>query len=316
MNKHKEEMENLLKKLQAAEKVNDDGNCVDNCDSDNEFGTTITQAQEYFSKCDEIFNELHDKICEKLRQSEYVENSTPSVDCTVEMPNIKLNDVTDHLGRTLLHAACENGNYNLAWFLLQAGSNPNAKETCGVTPLGIAIIQKNKPLCELLLDYHACAPGPLFVNIPSPLELAEKMELTDIYNTLNRTQSDSDNDDDDIAQYGTSFKRIGSSANNYNVKDSCSQTNINRQTPGFLTGIIGDQGTCKTIRGVMARTSVHEWIGLVPGDMHTKGYFCEACFKEQGPGGFHYIVNNIMKRPKLTRDAFKKKNLTQEIYFG
>lgn len=66
----------------------------------------------------------------------------------------------------------------------------------------------------------------------------------------------------------------------------------------------------------MARTSVHEWIGLVPGDKHTKGYFCEACLKEQGPGGFHYIVNNIMKRPKLTRDAFKKKILTQEIYFG
>ena len=154
------------------------------------------------------------------------------------MPNIKLNDVTDHLGRTLLHAACENGNYNLAWFLLQAGSNPNAKETCGVTPLGIAVIQKNKPLCELLLDYHACAAGPLFVNVPSPLELAEKMELTDIYNTLNRTQSDSDNDDD-IAQYDTSFKRIGSSADDYNVKDLCSQTNINRQTPGFLTGIVG-----------------------------------------------------------------------------
>ena len=162
---------------------------------------------------------------------------------------------------------------------------PIAKETCGVTPLGIAVIQKNKPLCELLLDYHACAAGPLFVNVPSPLELAEKMELTDIYNTLNRTQSDSDNDDDDIAQYDTSFKRIGSSANDCNVKDSCSQTNINRQTPGFLTGIVGDQGTCKTIRGVMACTSVHEWIGLVPGDMHTKGYFCEACFKEQGPGG-------------------------------
>ena len=147
-------------------------------------------------------------ICAKLRQPEYVENSTLSVNCAVEMPNIKFNDITDHL----FYAACENGNYNLAWFLLQAGSNPNAKETCGVTPLGIAVIQKNKPLCELLLNYHACAAGPLFVNVPSPLELAEKMELTDIYNTLNRTQSDSDNDDDDIAQYDTSFKRIGCSA--------------------------------------------------------------------------------------------------------
>ena len=30
----------------------------------------------------------------------------------------------------------------------------------GVTPLGIAVIQKNKSLCELVLDYHACAAAP------------------------------------------------------------------------------------------------------------------------------------------------------------
>ena len=42
-------------------------------------------------------------------------------------------------------------------------------------------------------------------------------------------------------------------------------------------------------------------------DMHAKGYFCEARFKEQGPGGFRFIVNNVMRRPKLISDAFKKK---------
>ncbi len=91
---------------------------------------------------------------------------------------VQLNEITDHLGRTLLHAACESGNYSFACFLLQAESNPNAKETCGVTPLGIAVIKKNKQLCELLIKYHACATGPLFVNVPSPLELAKKIDLT------------------------------------------------------------------------------------------------------------------------------------------
>ena len=91
------------------------------------------------------------------------------------MPDIKLNDITDRLERTLLHAASENGSYNLALFLLQEGSSPNAIATCGDTPLGIAVIQKNKPLCELLLDYHACAAGPLFVNSPSPLEQANPL---------------------------------------------------------------------------------------------------------------------------------------------
>ncbi len=92
MNQHKEEMQNLLAQHQAAEKeyihvdtldeeMNDDGNCIDNGDSDEEFGTTLTQAQGYFSKCDKIFNELH-KITAKLSQSEYAKNN--SVDCTIE----------------------------------------------------------------------------------------------------------------------------------------------------------------------------------------------------------------------------------------
>ena len=57
----------------------------------------------------------------------------------------------------------------------------------------------------------------------------------------------------------------------------------------------------------MGRTSVYNWVGIVPGDMRAKGHFCEACFKEQGPGGFHFILNKVMRRPKLTSDAFKKK---------
>ena len=72
-------------------------------------------------------------------------------------------------------------------------------------------------------------------------------------------------------------------------------------------GLVGDQGTCKTIRGVMDRASAYEWAGIIPGDLHNKGYLCEACFTEQGPGGFHYICNKVMKRPKLITDASKKK---------
>ena len=41
--------------------------------------------------------------------------------------------------------------------------------------------------------------------------------------------------------------------------------------------------------------------------MHTKGYLAEACFKEQDPGGFHYLISKVMNRPKLIKDAFKKK---------
>ena len=40
--------------------------------------------------------------------------------------------------------------------------------------------------------------------------------------------------------------------------------------------------------------------------MHYKGYLYEACIKEQGSGGFHIVVNKVMKRPKLTSEVFKK----------
>ena len=90
-----------------------------------------------------------------------------------------------------------------------------------------------------------------------------------------------------------------------------------RSFPGFLTGVVGDIGTCKTNRGVMSRSASHQWVGIIPGDMHTKGYLAEACFKEQGCGGFHHLVQKVMKRPKLTKEAdLRKKNLQKETWTG
>jgi hypothetical protein len=310
MSQHKENMTTILEKLQATDieyKNTFDTNAIDNIngsddesdDSESEFSTTLTQAQKHFSKCDKMFKELYDNIAAKVEESMYNE----SVASLIEMLRTMNLSVTDHLGRTLLHVACEHGNVNLASCLLQAGINPNAKEMCGATALVISIIQKNKQLCQLLIHHQACVTGPLFVTIPSPLEIASKMEQTEIIEILNSNDSDSENDD--IASYDATFKY------GHNVEKNCPEKHshdrvINRQTPGFLTGVVGDQGTCKTNRGVLARTSAHKWVGIIPGDLHTKGHFCEACFKEQGPGGFHFIVNKIMKRPKLTADAFKK----------
>jgi hypothetical protein len=36
--------------------------------------------------------------------------------------------------------------------------------------------------------------------------------------------------------------------------------------------------------------------------MHAKGYLFEAAFKAMGVGGFHKVVNDVMKRPKLTKE--------------
>ena len=36
-------------------------------------------------------------------------------------------------------------------------------------------------------------------------------------------------------------------------------------------------------------------IAEVIGDLHTKGYLCEAVYKAQKSGAFMYIVNKVMK---------------------
>jgi hypothetical protein len=199
MSQHKENMTTILEKLQATDieyKNTFDTNAIDNIngsddesdDSESEFSTTLTQAQKHFSKCDKMFKELYDNIAAKVEESMYNE----SVASLIEMLRTMNLSVTDHLGRTLLHVACEHGNVNLASCLLQAGINPNAKEMCGATALVISIIQKNKQLCQLLIHHQACVTGPLFVTIPSPLEIASKMEQTEIIEILNSNDSDSE----------------------------------------------------------------------------------------------------------------------------
>ena len=82
------------------------------------------------------------------------------------------------------------------------------------------------------------------------------------------------------------------------------------QCKEFPTAVVGDVGTCKNnvVSGIKIS---HGMDGQVPGDMHTKGYLFEAVFKAHGVGGFHKVVNNVMNRPKLTKEAFKKRKFQE-----
>ena len=89
----------------------------------------------------------------------------------------------------------------------------------------------------------------------------------------------SDAEDDDIAAYDPIFSRSTNLPRTHS--DSVVTNNFQRANPGFITGVVGDVGTCKTNRGVMSRSTAYNWVGIIPGDLHTKGYFAESCFKEQ-----------------------------------
>ena len=97
-----------------------------------------------------------------------------------------------------------------------------------------------------------------------------------------------------------------------NSSDSSCEANPDRSTEGFITGVVGDVGTCKSNRGVIERSSSLSWFGIIVGDLHMKGSFVEICFKEQGPGGFHHLVKVVMKRSKLNEDAFKSKKYEKD----
>lgn len=156
------------------------------------------------------------------------------------------------------------------------------KEDCGVTPLTIVVLLHDKDICQQLLSCGASIKGPLFVNVPSPLAVAEKLELTEICEIM---QPDSSEDEDEaISSYDTSFRIPSCSVDKRREKKE-----INRSCDGYITGVVGDLGTCKNNRSVMARSKAYSWVGIIPGDLHTKGHIVEACFKQQGPGGFHYL---------------------------
>ena len=149
---------------------------------------------------------------------------------------------------------------------------------------------KVKSMCERSPVYQ-CS---LFTNVPNPMAVAKKMELAEILEILNPTSSDEE--DDDLCSYDPTFQSVQSQVSVATTKNN--NKACTRSSPGFITGVVGDVGTCITNCGVMSRSSSHDWVGIICGTMHTKGYLAEACFKEQGPGEFHYLVHKVLKRQK------------------
>ena len=83
----------------------------------------------------------------------------------------------------------------------------------------------------------------------------------------------------------------------------------------FPTGIVGDIGACKVTRSVKnTNNTACGWYTEIPGDMHAQGHLCEETFKAHGKGGFHNVVHDIMQRPKLSEEAFKKRKFQEQNF--
>ena len=66
-----------------------------------------------------------------------------------------LNMQNDFTGTTLLIRSVQNGNYNIAEYLLENGADPNLQSCNGDTALHQAILKKNHKLINLLLEKEA-----------------------------------------------------------------------------------------------------------------------------------------------------------------
>ena len=165
--------------------------------------STLASKNKLFHKEDSLFASTYGKLQSKLWKL----HDQGKIDDYIKYLEDKLSifpECRDHLGRTLLHCAVEKDNSLFSQCLMTAGFNPNVTEHCGATPLTIAVCQIRPKLCELLVNCGADVRGPLYVGIPTPLEMALKLQYAEIYEILNLYESDIE--DNDIKSYDKLIK--------------------------------------------------------------------------------------------------------------
>ena len=297
----------------------------DNDDDDNdgenvESRETPTESKKnMFQKIDGKFNKMYDGVVKKMWKAVHDPDSTAFERFLNEMEKTRCDWDTsnmDHFGRTILHAAVEDNNETLIQSLLHVGIDLNCLEGCGASPLTLAVLNKNEKLVKLLHGHFALSSGPLFIRMPSPLDIAKAMGLEDIVNLF---ENEPDNEEDRLLllrfEGGITSDELNVASEEVSIDEDGNDGFVfNRPACNACpTIIVGDNGTNKVCRGVRNRsTSAYGWCSEFPGDMHTKGYLCEACFKVMGKGGFHYLIHKVMKRPKLTQEAFGKKKFQEQ----
>ena len=321
LHKHRINMLNAEQYIRSGEKSIDS---FDNSDCDSSEGgetedfhaETIESTKRYFQQEDGALNKLYDRINGQMINAMQSTESGDLVKLVDKLHNTGDNweIVTDHLGRNILHCAVENGNIPLVKTLLSAGLNINVQEGCGATPLTIAVLRKDVNMCKLLVEHFALISGVLYSNMPSPIEMAETMELTEIITIFEHDSIEneyiSNIMNDVIADDHTYPTMENADGSEKDDSEIIYNRSIHIQFP---TGVVGDQGTCKVTRSTKNRSqAAFKWVAEIPGDLHTKGYLCEAAYKAQKTGVFHYLVNKVMKRPKVTEEAFKSRKFQQQ----
>lgn len=322
---HRDEMAQLEVEIREAEKAIDgmidtesDDETSESDENGNDESSESHALKINFQKQDGLFKKVYDKLTKMVWDANHSPDPATAIDeLIVKLANDRnwWEAKMDHLNRTVFHHAVENENTSLVRVLLAVGINPNVKEGCGVTPLALAVLKQRNDICRLLVDNHAAFNGLFFTAIPSPYQMAELMGLNDIISTFDNALAsrnvvrslilDLASDVDQPKHHELHATKQSEGDFDFILQRSGKHT--------FPTAVVGDQGTCKNNRSVKQKDqSAFGWVAEVPGDLHAKGHLCEAVFKAQEKGGFYHLISNVMKRKKLTPEAFRGKKFQEQ----
>ncbi len=310
LREHKREMADMAHNLKEVEKVFEP--LLDDSDTELCAGNASCNQQKVDAKFKHVYDTIVKKMWDKSNDPEKFEEFIGWLDSHGD--DWKL--VTDHHGRTLLHAAVENENVPLVKTLISTGVNINAREICGATPLTIAVIKRNEEISRYLLENFATFDHRFFSTIPNPKDMAAKME-TDVLSLMDDISIQDMAIDVDIWQiFETSEKKQNECSPMNEVPIPTTDDKVyeySRKNDSCVTLFVGDQGTNKVMRGVRGRSeAAYGWCSEVPGDMHAKGYLYEVCKKVMTSGGFMHILQQVLSRRKITSESFGKKKFQDQ----
>lgn len=147
--------------------------------------------------------------------------------------------------------------------MVDMGKGVKYREGCGITPLSLAVLNKNKDLCKFFVESGARYSGPLLTTVPSPLCMTERLQYPEILEVFAKDQEESEDENELIRHIDSTFSKSSSDASHTVSNDS----HVNRSCSGFVTPVVGDVGTCKTNQAAMSRSGSYQWAGLCPGDL-------------------------------------------------
>lgn len=94
------------------------------------------------------------------------------------------NGLRNSLVQHLLHIATENNDVALVKNMISVGVDLNVTEGCGATPLILAVLKRNIRFIELFCCHGAAVDGYIYQHIPSPVELATRLEDHEVIDIL------------------------------------------------------------------------------------------------------------------------------------